>query len=145
MRNILFAALALTVACGDGPTNRGGPTVDLIGTYVLTSVDGHGLPAEIARDGDRVLYLSSASITFHAGGRFGEVVTLSYTEPGQAPSSNASAYVGDYLGDGDERYVALVYRGTESDVAAIAGTIVERTDRQLVRQFEGPELIFAKP
>lgn len=127
--------MALAAACGDGPSVPGGPTVDLVGTYTLTSVEGRALPYEMQSG----LNLTAAEIVFGAGGRFVETVTVT-----GAGSRNTGAYLGDYDNEEDSRYVVVSYDGDASPIHAVSGQIITRTGRDLVRQFEGPKFVYTK-
>jgi hypothetical protein len=71
----IFAAMAGAASgCGSSDKSTGtGPTAGIFGSWVLTSVNGGSLPAQISGDASSQLLLDSETIVLSEGGLFSDI------------------------------------------------------------------------
>jgi hypothetical protein len=137
-----FAIFAAVAACStDAPT---GPGVSndpgASGSYSITSVNGHALPATYAQDGTYLLEVTQGTLSLTTDGKFSIVTTYRQTVP-----DNVSAFVDSIGGTWSISGATVTFTNPDdgsTDTATWAAkqlTFVE-TDHDMTRTW-----VYAKP
>jgi hypothetical protein len=97
-----FAALlsvsAAALACGDvGPTD---PYTAIAGPFILHSVDGQTIPAELATGPEGTITVTTGSLTLRSDRTFREIWTVTLTPASGPPQHGALVESGTYELDG---------------------------------------------
>jgi hypothetical protein len=101
---LVFATTA-ALACGDvGPTD---PYTAIAGPFILHSVDGQTIPAQLASGPDGTITVTTGSLTLRPDRTFREIWTVTLTSPSGAAQHGALVESGTYKLDGQSIVFSL--------------------------------------
>lgn len=129
-RTFLLLAGALVLgACGGGD-DPVGPSLQSIGTYTLSTVNGQPLPALIFQDATRKVEILSDVVTLNENGTWSEMASLRTTTPTGAVTTAPSTDSGTYSVNGSALLLSSGQSGTTT--ATLLGGSLTIADAGLV-------------
>jgi hypothetical protein len=129
-RTFLLLAGALVLgACGGGD-DPAGPSLQSIGTYTLSTVNGQPLPAVLLEDATRKVEILSDVVTLRENGTWSETASLRTTTPTGAVTTTPSNDSGTYSVNGSALVLSSGQSGTT--MATLLGSSLTIADAGLV-------------
>ena len=108
---VLLAGALVFGACGGGG-DPVGPSLESIGTYTLSTVNGQPLPALIFQDATRKVEILSDVVTLRENGTWSETASLRTTPPAGAVTTATTNDGGTYSIDGSALLLSSGQSGT---------------------------------
>ncbi len=122
IRRVFLAVLIFGVtACGDDGTGL----ENVIGTYILETIDGGPLPWILLQVGGNKIEVTAGSVTLNADRTCSDSITLRTTESGSVTTDTATDMC-TYTTDGQA--VTLTYADNTVSVGSIIGSALTITD-----------------